>query len=518
MKNKVTGGSSVGLRNKSWSWQQYLDQHKSTAAPTEVFNQYQWCPSRRSCGFKVGQKLEGVDPFHPNLFCVLSVAEVIGCRLRLHIDGFSESYDFWVNSDSPEIRPIGFCRQSQRRLEPPKGVSEEHFDWSLYLQETNSEAAPASAFRPDSHVVSKPDRDPSQSLLFGCPYSDTNLRKDQVLPDRLGPEPGPGPGSGSGSGLSLLPQRRLEEVPLKRRKLSHRVCAVTPAVIKQELKPGPDPVLVQSRFLSALSPQPSRDLSLCWDQHRKLLPRVPREQAPGVHRWTVAQVSDFIQSLPGCEDQAQHFRNQEIDGRAFLLLTQRDILQILSIKLGPALKIYHSILMFRHERSQSERREGERSQSERREGERSQSERREGERGQSERREGREQSERREGERGQSERREGEHSQSERREGERGQSERREGERSQSERREENAANRRGERENAANRRGERENAANQRGERENAANRRGERENAANRRGERERGTNQSAGRRREANQRGERGTGANQSTGRRS
>ena len=39
---------------------------------------------------------------------------------------------------------------------------------------------------------------------------------------------------------------------------------------------------------------------------------------------------------------------QQIDGRAFLLLTQRDIVKIMSVKLGPALKIYNSILMFKH--------------------------------------------------------------------------------------------------------------------------------------------------------------------------
>ena len=36
-----------------------------------------------------------------------------------------------------------------------------------------------------------------------------------------------------------------------------------------------------------------------------------------------------------------------IDGEAFLLLTQTDIVKIMSIKLGPALKIYNAILMFK---------------------------------------------------------------------------------------------------------------------------------------------------------------------------
>lgn len=42
------------------------------------------------------------------------------------------------------------------------------------------------------------------------------------------------------------------------------------------------------------------------------------------------------------------FPLQQIDGEAFLLLTQADIVKILSIKLGPALKIYNSILMLKN--------------------------------------------------------------------------------------------------------------------------------------------------------------------------
>ncbi|TKS87297.1 Transmembrane protein 200C [Collichthys lucidus] len=113
--------------------------------------------------------------------------------------------------------------------------------------------------------------------------------------------------------------------------------------------------LHQSVFLSAMSPQPGRDLSLCWEQHSKLLPGVA-----GVHAKTV---SDFIESLPGCEEQAKQFRDEQIDGRAFLLLTQRDIVRIMSIKLGPALKIYNSILMFKHAEDRNQSQAEDRSQS-----------------------------------------------------------------------------------------------------------------------------------------------------------
>lgn len=41
-----------------------------------LFLQHQSLPQSRN-SFKVGMKLEGLDPAHPSLFCVLSVAEVL---------------------------------------------------------------------------------------------------------------------------------------------------------------------------------------------------------------------------------------------------------------------------------------------------------------------------------------------------------------------------------------------------------------------------------------------------------
>ncbi|XP_067555762.1 lethal(3)malignant brain tumor-like protein 4 [Pseudorca crassidens] len=99
--------------------------------------------------------------------------------------------------------------------------------------------------------------------------------------------------------------------------------------------------------MSSSSAQPFRDLPLGRKQHLKLLPGVADVQAGKVARWTVDEVAEFVQSLLGCEEHAKCFKKEQIDGKAFLLLTQKDIVQVMKIKLGPALKIYNSILMFR---------------------------------------------------------------------------------------------------------------------------------------------------------------------------
>lgn len=53
----------------------------------------------------------------------------------------------------------------------------------------------------------------------------------------------------------------------------------------------------------------------------------------------VAEVSEFIRSLPGCADYAEDFAIQEIDGQALLLLKEDHLMSAMNIKLGPALKI-----------------------------------------------------------------------------------------------------------------------------------------------------------------------------------
>ncbi|XP_077101038.1 uncharacterized protein LOC143752018 isoform X1 [Siphateles boraxobius] len=60
---------------------------------------------------------------------------------------------------------------------------------------------------------------------------------------------------------------------------------------------------------------------------------------PKPAQWSVDQVSSFISNLPGCQDIAESFRAQEIDGQALLLLTEDHLMSALNVKLGPALKI-----------------------------------------------------------------------------------------------------------------------------------------------------------------------------------
>uniref|UniRef100_A0A8C6XFE0 SAM domain-containing protein n=1 Tax=Naja naja TaxID=35670 RepID=A0A8C6XFE0_NAJNA len=55
--------------------------------------------------------------------------------------------------------------------------------------------------------------------------------------------------------------------------------------------------------------------------------------------WTVSDVVDYFTEA-GFAEQASAFQEQEIDGKSLLLMQRTDVLTGLSIRLGPALKIY----------------------------------------------------------------------------------------------------------------------------------------------------------------------------------
>ncbi|GFO41475.1 lethal(3)malignant brain tumor-like protein 3, partial [Plakobranchus ocellatus] len=142
---KDSDGQDTSLERKpsAFDWDTYLAETGSIGAPRRLFKEP--FPTSRN-GFRLGMRLEGVDPKHQSLYCVLSVAEVQGYRIRLHFDGYSECYDFWTNCDSPFIFPVGWAEKNGKTLQPPKTILPEEFSWTNYLKETRAVAAPKTLF------------------------------------------------------------------------------------------------------------------------------------------------------------------------------------------------------------------------------------------------------------------------------------------------------------------------------------------------------------------------------------
>uniref|UniRef100_A0A8B9SXR6 Polyhomeotic homolog 2 n=1 Tax=Anas platyrhynchos TaxID=8839 RepID=A0A8B9SXR6_ANAPL len=90
-----------------------------------------------------------------------------------------------------------------------------------------------------------------------------------------------------------------------------------------------------------------RDMELP-DMHMRDLAGIGHRFLPSEpSKWNVEDVYEFIRSLPGCQEIAEEFRAQEIDGQALLLLKEDHLMSTMNIKLGPALKIYARISMLK---------------------------------------------------------------------------------------------------------------------------------------------------------------------------
>ncbi|XP_072355313.1 lethal(3)malignant brain tumor-like protein 3 [Scyliorhinus torazame] len=375
---------------KRFSWEKYLEETSSLPAPARAFK------SRPTHGFLPNMKFEAVDKRNPLLIRVATVVDTDDHRVKIHFDGWNYDYDYWIDADSPDIHPAGWCAKTGHPLQPPISP--------LDLVEASEQGGcPTPGCKGIGHI--KGVKHSGHHSALGCPYSQINLNRENVLQDRVSAEvPVSTPGVLKNKrveidGVEITPSLSNitshgkfskdhwlsvaavqgewnaedsisdEEPPCKKslvctnkgRKYSRAGRPIKHPRIKQEAvvtnkvnwqnenKENDDfnlqQALHQSVFMSSTSTVPS--LPLCWEQHSKLLPGVAGITARKVAKWTIEEVSEFILSLPGCEEQAKAFRHEQIDGEAFLLLTQTDIVKIMNIKLGPALKIYNSILMFK---------------------------------------------------------------------------------------------------------------------------------------------------------------------------
>ncbi|XP_061633983.1 lethal(3)malignant brain tumor-like protein 4 isoform X1 [Phyllopteryx taeniolatus] len=369
---------------KSFSWEKYLEETSTQAAPARAFK------PRPLHGFQVGMKVEAVDKRNPVLIRVATVTDTDDHRLKIHFDGWNPDYDFWVETDCPDLHPVGWCHKTGHSLQHPNSVND---------ASPPGQGCPTPGCNGVGHI--RGPRYGTHYTQVSCPYSEMNLNKESLLPDRLGgerpltlggvlprgrrpdsnattqtapataapdrpeaaddsrsrkpaeaeadlsarggqPEPPGGAGEQNPNGTRL---KRAAPVP----KYLKMHC------VKEESADGkasPDSLSLQqalheSVFSPGISAAPPHRVALCWDKHCQLLPEVLGLSAKRVAGWSTDEVATFVKGLPGCKEHAATFKTEQIDGEAFLLLTQSDIVKILSIKLGPALKIYNSILMFK---------------------------------------------------------------------------------------------------------------------------------------------------------------------------
>ncbi|XP_077199246.1 sex comb on midleg-like protein 2 isoform X2 [Paroedura picta] len=123
---KSNQSSNQLVNNDYFSWDDYLKESGSIAAPSHCFRQSRIPPTN---DFKVGMKLEAHDPRNITSVCIATVIGITGARLRLRLDGSDNKNDFWRLVDSSDIQPVGTCEKNGGMLQPPLAISSASWLW-----------------------------------------------------------------------------------------------------------------------------------------------------------------------------------------------------------------------------------------------------------------------------------------------------------------------------------------------------------------------------------------------------
>ncbi|XP_056912991.1 lethal(3)malignant brain tumor-like protein 2 isoform X2 [Takifugu flavidus] len=113
-KNNIPLTVPNGYDSHTFKWEEYLNETKAKAAPARLFN-----TDYPGYGFSPNMKLEAVDLMEPRLVCVATVKRCVGRLLLIHFDGWEDEFDQWVDHDSPDIYPVGWCEIMGYQLQPP---------------------------------------------------------------------------------------------------------------------------------------------------------------------------------------------------------------------------------------------------------------------------------------------------------------------------------------------------------------------------------------------------------------
>uniref|UniRef100_A0A665UEC9 L3MBTL histone methyl-lysine binding protein 2 n=1 Tax=Echeneis naucrates TaxID=173247 RepID=A0A665UEC9_ECHNA len=120
-KNSIPLTVPQGYDSQSFTWDTYLKQTKAKPAPARLFN-----TDYQGHGFSANMKLEAVDLMEPRLICVATVKRCVGRLLLIHFDGWEDEFDQWVDHQSPDIYPVGWCDLMGYQLQSPPGLGN-HF-------------------------------------------------------------------------------------------------------------------------------------------------------------------------------------------------------------------------------------------------------------------------------------------------------------------------------------------------------------------------------------------------------
>ncbi|XP_047119207.1 polycomb protein Sfmbt isoform X1 [Schistocerca piceifrons] len=371
-----------GYDPSEFDWETYLRENNLETVPLALFNRE--VPAH---GFVVGMRLEAADLMDPRLVCVGTVSRVVGRLLKVHFDGWEEEYDQWLDCESPDVYPVGWCELVGQKLEgprvtpkanaatgkTPKGVRKKPRRRHKRTAITGGKTSPAGSLTGGSPPGGRRGPTSSPATLS----ADIGLIAQQHSASNPVPSTAVAPVTAAtvmstpihmqtmpAAVTSAMPERdRLPfREPAQATKLSIDPLTGEGASLSREPETaqepaGPDqslPVPSEPRQPVPMAPSGgqnhprSTSYVSTTSSSTKLIPRLvdanspsePGELAPA--QWDVCDVAQFLR-VNDCAAYCESFSKQKIDGVKLLSLTKDQIIELTGLKVGPSLKIYDMI-------------------------------------------------------------------------------------------------------------------------------------------------------------------------------
>uniref|UniRef100_A0A1B0CUP4 SAM domain-containing protein n=2 Tax=Lutzomyia longipalpis TaxID=7200 RepID=A0A1B0CUP4_LUTLO len=297
--------------------------------------------------FQKGMKIEAVDRVCPEFIRPATVIDVAEYELRILYDGFETQYAYWVDDDSTDIFPTGYCEITGHPLEavpstrwPTQNVRRQG-EYHNQLG-TNHDTAIECPYNTKNynHRAVKPSRLNAKQVV-----TDYALRFSLVRKRKFGVEEEKPPSSSTSKAPPVTQKRP--------RKTAHAVEAMRKAKsakIVREATPQPSTSqATDTTQATAAATTPPGAAPGVWKSTSRIKAHVEMGDKKQINPllWTTNEVANFLSNLPNCSHIADKFRINDIDGEAFLALTKDDLTQSLDIKLGPAIKLYNLIVKLR---------------------------------------------------------------------------------------------------------------------------------------------------------------------------
>lgn len=317
--------------------------------------------------------LEAVDKKNPNLIRPAIITEVKDYEMKILYIGWPERYAYWIRDDSNDIFPPGYCRKTNHPIECPLGKIFSFmnavittssnpkqffsFCFCLFIIHISTDEVYAGfglklkcvqGCRGMGNTII-PDRF-GHASIDECPYEDKSFRMDQskLLPNRL--ERKPKINTPVNNGIRHV--SRQGQCMLR----DNAQLSLLPVLNPVELAVMAPKDIELFRRLQVSANFLMDNIGSMSDAHQKWMKNLEPTKSMKISaasenplHWSVEKVAEFVSGLPNCSEIGATFIEHGIDGVALLSLRQDDMIDVMSLSLGMAIKIFNRISFLREE-------------------------------------------------------------------------------------------------------------------------------------------------------------------------